>query len=191
MRIATFYAGQKRTWERVKQNQLECIGESHNYFYTFEPIEDAYQWIPIPQHFYPYLPDHPYVKNKNPYSSVDSTLNQWHNIFTSFCLVPNDYDLYIKSRCDIELSGKIDFSKYDINDTNIYIPKGNDHYEGVNDQFCFASYSVMKKYVSVYINHRDIFDSGMQFHPEGFATRNLERQGVNIVRLDITNTIIR
>jgi hypothetical protein len=141
--------------------------------------------------YYPYLPDHPYVANKNPYSSVDSTLNQWCSIFVGSRLVPNTYDYYIKSRPDIQLSGTIDFSEFDFNDTDIYIPSGNDHWDGKNDQFLFGSYSVMKKYFSIYIEHRNIFDSGVRFHPEGFVTENLKRQGVNIVRLNITNTIVR
>lgn len=191
MKVAAFYSGYTRTWDKVQSNQAASIGPCDKYFYTFESPGPCWQWIRIPQHFYPYLPDHPYIKNKNPYSSVDSTLNQWHNQFVGFNLIPNTYDIYVKSRCDIELGGNIDFAQYEINDTNIYIPKHNDHYEGVNDQFAFGSYSVMKKYCSVYINHRDIFDSGMQFHPEGYVTRNMKNLGLNIIRLNITNTIVR
>lgn len=194
MRIAVLYAGFLRTWLACRANQQENIGKADRYFYTFEDPMNLLpheRFVKIPEIYYPYLPDHPYVANKNPYSSVDSTLNQWHNQFINFNLVPNDYDIYVKSRPDIELSGPIDFSQYEINDTNIYIPSGNDHWGGVNDQFAFGSYAVMKKYFSVYINHQYLFAAGHQFHPEGYVTKNLEREGVTIVRLDITNTILR
>lgn len=192
MKIAVLYSGFLRSWEQCKANQLENIGEADHFFYTFEePLPPYKQSIKIPEMYYPHLPEHPYTLNKNPFSSVDSTLNQWHNSFCGFNLVPNDYDVYVRSRCDIQLSGKIDFGAYEINDTNIYIPYGNDHYDGVNDQFAFGSYEVMKKYFSVYINHQYIFAAGVPFHPEGYVTKNLEREGVSIVRLPVTNTIIR
>ncbi len=193
-KIAVLYSGMLRTWAQCKYNQLSMLnGELYPYFYTDERPRDTLfeQFVKIPNHYYPYLPDHPYVKNKNPYSSVDSTLNQWHNQFVNFSLVPDNYDIYVKSRCDIELSGEIDFDKYEINDHQIYIPSGNDHWDGVNDQFAFGSYAVMKKYFSVYVNHQYIFADGMPFHPEGYVTKNLEREGVEIIRLQITNTIVR
>ncbi len=195
MRIAVLYSGFIRTWNQCKINQQNNLftPKTDLFFYTYEKPEsfDGKMFVKIPEVYYPHFIDHPYHKNKNPYSSVDSTFNQWHNQYILFCMVPNDYDVYVKCRPDIELSDKINFNDYEINDTNIYIPYGNDHYDGVNDQMAFGSYSVMKKYFSIYTEHRNIFDSGVQFHPEGYITENLKRQGVNIVRLNITNTIIR
>lgn len=192
MTVAVLYSGFLRSWEQCKANQLENIGMADHFFYTFEQPEVPYtQFIRIPGMYYPYLPEHPYTLNKNPFSSVDSTLNQWHHQYINFCLVPTGYDIYIKSRPDITLSGPIDFSLYPLDDHTIYIPYGNDHYDGVNDQFAFGSYEVMKKYFSVYINHQYIFAAGVPFHPEGYVTKNLEREGVSIVRLPITNTIVR
>jgi hypothetical protein len=193
MRKAILYSGFTRTWGACKQNQLDCIGEGDKYFYTYElPDGDDYvQAIKIPEIYYAPISEHLYMSNKNPYSSIDSPLNAWHNQYVNFCLVPKGYDVYIKSRCDIQLSGTINFDEFEINDTHIYIPSGNDHYNGVNDQFAFGSYEVMKKYFSVYINHRAVFDTGEPFHPESYVTKNLQLLGVNIVRLNITNTILR
>lgn len=193
MRVAVLYAGFLRTWLACSANQYLNIGEADRYFYTFEKPEDTdyKQFIQIPEIYYAPIAEHLYMSNKNPYSSIDSPLNAWHNQYVNFCLVPKGYDVYIKSRCDIQLSGAINFNEFEINDTHIYIPSGNDHWNGKNDQFAFGSYEVMKKYFSVYINHRDIFDTGEPFHPEGYVTKNLQMLGVNIVRLNITNTILR
>jgi hypothetical protein len=193
MRKAILYSGFLRSWNACKQNQLDCIGEGDKYFYTYELPDavDYVQAIQIPEIYYAPIAEHLYMSNKNPFSSIDSPLNSWHNQYVNFCLVPQGYDVYIKSRCDIQLSGTINFNEFDINNTNIYILSGNDHYNGVNDQFAFGSYEIMKKYFSVYVNHRAVFDTGEMFHPEGYVTKNLQMLGVNIIRLNITNTILR
>jgi hypothetical protein len=99
--------------------------------------------------------------------------------------------VYVKSRTDIILGGGINFNDYDINDENIFIPWGNDHCGGVNDQFAFGSHKVMKKYFSVYLEHGNLFREGKTFHTEFYVTENLKKQGVVINRLNITNTIVR
>lgn len=193
MRIAVLYSGYLRTWDACKNNQKDNFytPDTDSFFYTDQEPDSCKQFIKMPGVYYDPIYEHPYMINKNPYSSIDSTLNQWHNQFIGFCIVPNDYDIYVKSRCDIQLSGKIDLRQYEINDTNIYIPHGNDHWGGVNDQFAFGSYTVMKKYYSVYLQHQNIFNGGQQFHPEGYVTKNLEDHGITINRLTVTNNIIR
>jgi hypothetical protein len=194
MKIAVLYSGHLRSWNRVKSNQENSFytPKTDTFFYTYdEPENTKYKsFVRIPGTYY----DQPlsiYDANKNPITCTDNTLQAWHNLFVGFCLVPKTYDVYVKSRCDIELSGKIDFTKYDINDTNIYIPSGNDHFGGKNDQFAFGSYSVMKKYYSIYLEHQNLFRKGLVFHTELYVTENLKAKGVNIIRLDITNLIIR
>lgn len=195
MKIAVLYSGFIRSWNQCRHNQEQNLytPETDSYFYTYtKPENTPYkQFIQIPEIYYPHLPNHPYVATKNPYSSVDGSLNNWHNQFVGFCMMQKEYDIYIKSRCDIILSGKINFEHYLIDDKNIYIPYGHDHWNGVNDQLAFGSYNVMKKYFSVYVEHQWIFDSGLQFHPENYVRENLERLGVTINRLNITNDIIR
>ncbi len=194
MRVAVLYSGHLRSWDKVKENQKDSFytDDTDLFFYTYKTPKGTpfKQFVKIPGTYYDQVVQ-AYDSNKNPVTCTDNTLQAWHNLFVGFCLAPNDYDVYVKSRCDIELSGKIDFSQYDINDTNIYIPSGNDHCGGVNDQFAFGSYSVMKKYYSIYLEHQNLFNSGLTFHTEYYVTENLKKQGVNIVRLPITNIIIR
>ncbi len=195
MRVAVFYSGALRTLKECWQNQNDTFSayDAQLYFYTYDkPHGVSYrQFIQIPKVFYPDFIDL-YKENMNPISNgVHNTLNQWHNQLTSFCLVPSNYDIYVKSRCDVKIEGKIKFEEYKMNDTDIYIPVGNDHFGGVNDQFAFGSYEVMKKYCSVYLNHAKIFARGVCFHTELYVKENLQDLGVNIVRIQPSTHIVR
>lgn len=164
------------------------------FFYTYtEPLNTKYKrFIEISGTFY--------GGNSSLYDGFKVTgttdaykvLWAWHNQFINFCLTPLGYDVYVKSRCDITLSDKVAFERYYYDDGTVYIPEGNDFAPGaVNDQFAFGNYESMKKYFSVYLNHERLFDSGVQFHPETYLAENMRRLGVNIVRIPITNTIVR
>jgi hypothetical protein len=193
MKIAILYSGHIRTFEQCFINQQENLltENSDLYFYTYTNPEVPYkQFIQIPGTYYDGLV-HDYDSNKNPITSTDNTLQSWHNLFVGFCLVPVNYDVYVKSRCDIILSGKIDYSQYPMIDNTVYIPLGNDHCGGLNDQLAFGNYMSMKKYYSVYLEHLKMFQDGLTFHTEYYVTKNLERKGVNIVRIPVTNYIVR
>jgi hypothetical protein len=196
MRMAVLYSGHLRTWGVCQPNQQDSFytEDTDAYFYTYdEPQNTKYkQFIQIKGTYYAKNIEE-YEINKH-YSTISAKniLWAWHNQFIGFCLVPMDYDVYIKSRCDITLSGKIDFNKYEINNKNIYIPGGQDYLPGaINDQFAFGSYDVMKKYFGLYLNHMDLYRAGFVFHPETYVLQNLIRQGIDIIRMDITNDTIR
>jgi hypothetical protein len=193
MNVAVLYSGHLRTWNACRQNQIDNFytPTTETYFYTYDEPETPYKQFNKIQGTYYTEPLDWYNSNKNPVTCTDNTLQAWHNLFIGFCLVPHNYDVYVKSRTDIVLSGKINFEDYNIDDTNIYIPYGNDHCGGVNDQFAFGSYKVMKKYYSVYLEHGNLFREGKTFHTEFYVTENLKKQGVVINRLNITNTILR
>jgi hypothetical protein len=194
MKIAIIYSGHIRTWEQCKTNHENNLAtnDCDLYFYTYtHPDNTTYkQFIQIPGTYYDGV-IHDYDSNKNPVTSTDNTIQSWHNLFVSFCLVPMGYDVYVKSRCDITFSGKIDFSSYPIIDDVVYVPVGNDYCGGVNDQFAFGNYMSMKKYYSVYLEHYKMFQDGLTFHTEFYVTKNLERKGVKIIRIPITNYIQR
>jgi hypothetical protein len=166
------------------------------FFYTHEPPEVnlteniTHSFIQIPGHFYlPAGPTHKFMTRKRPEASIDSTLNQWHNMYIGFCTVPQTFDVYVRMRPDIMFGGKINFEAYDYNN-KIYIPEGND-YGGINDQFAFGNYEVMKKYFSLYINHQELWDDGVTFHTETMQLANLRKQGVEIIRIPITEYVLR
>lgn len=194
MKIAVLYSGHIRTWDKCQENQKHSFFTDNTdlFFYTYTKPEntDYKQFIQIPGTYYD-KPLNWYDSNKNPITCTDNTLQSWHNLFIGFCLVPMDYDVYVKSRCDIVLNKKIDFEKFDYSGNNIYIPVGNDHCGGINDQFAFGSYKVMKDYYSIYLEHQNLFKDGLTFHTEFYVTENLKRKNINIVRLGVTNLIIR
>jgi hypothetical protein len=194
MKVAVLYSGQIRTWNQCKANQEANLftPETDLFFHTYtEPENTNYkQFVKIPGDYFGREVDQLYP-NRNPVSTPLEVIQPWLNSFIGFCIVPQDYDIYVRSRCDIELSGKINFEDYVINDTEIYIPSGNDYWGGVNDQFAFGNYKVMKTYFSIFIEFQNIYRDGVQFHPETYVTENLKRHGIHINRLSITNTILR
>ena len=184
MKIAIIYTGQERTWQDCKANHhlnLWCE-DAGIYFHTVERLSpgDYYQ-----------LTDHPYNENKEPETIIASTLNQWHNNFIGFSIVPKDYDVYVRVRPDIMLTDKINFEQYDYSGKNIYIPSGHNYRDGINDQLAFGNYEVMKTYYSVYLNHPEMFTSGLKFHTEKYTTENLKRNGIIINRINIETQIVR
>lgn len=192
MKIAVLYAGDIRTWNNCRENQLRNIsGDKDLYFYTYtEPENTPYkQFRQAPA--WNGIWDDRYKDNQHPWIDTARVLQIWKNLYTGFCLVSDPYDVYVKSRCDIELSGRINFEEYDIPSGKIFIPKGEDYEDGVNDQFAFGNYSSMEKYFNVYLNHPQLYSSGLRFHTEYYVLKNLERQGVVIERINITNKIIR
>jgi hypothetical protein len=193
-KVALIYTGHLRTWDKCKDNHYKNIitGNCKLFWHTYEANPGQWYCTQIAGEYYKIEPGtHRYDAHRRPETSVANTLNQWHNNFVGFAIVPNYFDVYVRMRADITFSGKIDFDSYDYSGNNIYIPQGHNYYDGVNDQMAFGSYEVMKKYYSVYLHHLEIYQTGKIFHTEGYVTENLKRQGVNIVRLPIDNYVIR
>jgi len=194
VKVAVLYSGALRTWDECRENQINNILTEgvDSYFYTDEePKGIKYtQYVQIPERYYNEI-DHRYDADKNPITNTSNTLGMWHNMFVGWCLVPKTYDVYVKSRCDIILSQKINFELFDVSGNDIYIPIEGDFCGGVNDRFAIGNYEIMKKYFSIYIEHQNLFQSGLTFHTEYYLTENLKRKGVNIIRFSIKDTIIR
>jgi hypothetical protein len=210
LKIALIYTGQLRTWELCRHNHAENIytKDCSMYWHTYEEPDvktvmssdnlekysiDGFRWhfVKVPEPFYPDpFKEHKYAARKRPETSVYQTLGQWHTNFIGFCLVPRGYDVYVRIRPDIKFNGRLDFTQYDYTGNNIYIPEGND-YGGVNDQFAFGNYDVMKAYYSVYLNCHQLWEDGVEFHSEGMQQSNLNRQQINIVRMNPQVNILR
>jgi hypothetical protein len=194
MKIAILYSGALRTWNEVRENHENNLftPDCDLFFYTDEEPENTKykQYIQIPERYYD-VPDGRYDSNKNPITNTANTLGMWHNMFIGWCLVPKGYDVYVKARCDSKLNKKIDFLYYDYSGNNIYIPVEGDFCGGVNDRFAFGNYDVMKKYFSIYIEHQNLFQQGLVFHTEYYLTENMKRKMLNIIRIPVTDSIIR
>lgn len=177
MTRAIIYSGFLRSWESVKANHIENIYGDHCCVYM-EP-EDKMQ---------PQLTNHSPALHLNAAgeTSIINTLNQWRNRKAAFNLTEKDFGIYVIARTDIRFSGPIDFN---IQPGKIYIPSGNDHRDGINDQFAFGDYDVMKWYCDLYDHYRDYFNGGLIFHPETYLKHHL--RGIEVIRIPQTNEIVR
>ncbi len=197
MRFAIIYSGQLRTWNRCKENHRTQLWDRHCalHFHTTEKPEDfgrPFSYYPSDEVFFEPMLDHEFNKNKRPETTIHSSWNQWMINYNAFQAVPKDYDVYVRCRTDIEFDEPFYLRNYEPKDfegKKIYIPRDCD-YGGVNDQFAFGGYEVMKAYYDVWHTHQQLFEDGVEFHSEGMQKANLEKAGAEIIRLK-TFAVIR
>jgi hypothetical protein len=197
-KTALVYTGLLRSWQQCKGNHYENLWIGNNvdfHFYTddnpmkyFEPREsqmvyDKINWVGDEHvNWYPDpFKDHRYATRKAPENTVYQTYRQWRANYIGFAMVPQGYDIYCRVRPDIVLNGKLNFADFDCSGNRIYIPQGMD-YGGINDQFAFGNYEVMKIYYSVFENVHELWHEGAIFHSETMQLKNLQKHGVEIVR---------
>lgn len=201
MRVSLNYTGFLRSWQQCKGNHYDnvWVNKPDFYFYTesdpfrlleerelkliMEPgIKAKFNQDQNPVFYPDPFQHHRYHERKVPENTYYQTMRQWHCGFIGFCLIPQGYDIYVRIRPDIVLSGPINFADYDCSGKTIYIPQGND-FGGINDQFAFGNHEVMKIYYSIYQTHHELWHEGATFHSEGMQLANLNKHGVNIVRI--------
>lgn len=199
-RVAFSYTGYLRTWKYCATNHWAYLFKGHDvdaYFYTYEDPEirvndehgnssliPVHQFTKCPHPFYddPFAP-HRFDSNCAGETKPHQALNMMHNNLVGFSLIPKGYDIYVRVRPDMNFNGPLNFNEYDIQPNTVYIPKGMD-YRGINDQFAFGDYDSMRKYFSVYLNAELLHSEGNLFNSEVFHLANLNKLGVNIVRIE-------
>lgn len=188
MNVQHLYTGLLSYFARCEENH-DQNAPGNRFFYTdLKPENPAHTWVHCRPIFYDI-----YEKNKEVYprkadeTSVQNCWNMWHNIFVGFSMLPKDADIYVRNRTDIVLSGPCNFEQYDTTRRAVFIPSGNDYWHGINDQFAFGSYEVMKAYCSLYLSVQKYYDAGTLFHPESMLKKHLDTMEIEIVRLPITN----
>lgn len=186
-KTALVYTGLLRSWQQCKGNHREYLWngiQTDLFFYTDNDpelvdcqwIKDEHvNWYPDP------FKDHRYATRKAPENTVYQTYRQWRANYIGFAMVPQGYDIYCRVRPDTVLNGKLNFADFDCSGKRIYIPQGMD-YGGINDQFAFGNYEVMKIYYSVFENVHELWHEGAIFHSETMQLKNLQKHGVEIVR---------
>jgi uridine kinase len=94
----------------------------------------------------PSIPDSFTQKQKN-------YIIQWYRIQKCFQFIPNEYELIIRIRPDVDFtippSSFIDILKT-CNENKIYIPEGYDEQSTINDQIAIGNFNAMKIYCSLF-----------------------------------------
>jgi hypothetical protein len=100
------------------------------------------------------------------------------------------YDVVVSLRLDVIYHNKFDYG--DLADNTIYIPHGNDHYIGINDQVAWGVIEVMQKYNSIFSNIIYLIEQGLSIpHPESLTLANLLYYNINIQRVNLSHIIVR
>jgi len=103
------------------------------------------------------------------------------------------YDLIINYRMDTFAFNKLDYNWFiNSNENNIYIPLGDDHgILCVNDQMAFGNMNVMEKYFSIYNNINEYLQEGCRFVGEDLVYHCIQKNNINLIRLNHKQGIIR
>lgn len=209
MKIAIIYSGFLRNWNGLlKHNNMYLFtGETDLFFYTYDTPTNApikrFIKIPTPtdvDSVYYGLEYYTRVKDRHPDNSVylprekggehGNVLQQWHNNFMAFNIVPENYDVYVRSRGDVMIHGKIDFHKYDYSKKVLYCTTAVD-WGGLNDQFAFGNYEVMKWYYSLYLEYFKKNGYLVPYYPEHSLLAHIQEGGIEIVRIKAEHTLAR
>ena len=98
------------------------------------------------------------------------------------------YDVIISLRIDLVFQNSFDFNN--LLDNTIYIPAGNDWWDGINDQLAYGKIDVMKKYNS--INPVNLLEQKLTVpHPERLTLANINFHKLEIKRVNLNDDIDR
>lgn len=184
MTVCMIYSGWLRTWELCRQNHADMLNPRPAYEVHYSELEYDLS---------PYAPEDwaEYYTNKAPENQPENTINMWHNMYAAWKMAPEGFDCYVRNRYDIVIEQPINFAEYEMRPDVVYIPVGNDFWEGVNDQFAFGGRAAMGAYFSVYLDHPRHFAAGKMFHSESYLKHTLDMRGISVVRVPVANRIIR
>jgi hypothetical protein len=77
---------------------------------------------------------------------------QWHSVQKAFDFVlsqEEQYDVYVRMRCDLFPAGKMEFDWNSYDENTVYVPF-NAPFGGINDRFAFGSKRAMRIYSNFY-----------------------------------------
>jgi hypothetical protein len=185
--------GQLRTWNQVKDNIIQnIIGDNTDVFFVCD--EDLsipninHEIIKEPQSFYDESILQLFHSRKNHETSVENCVNMFYKIMKCNDLkiqYENNhnfkYDTVVRLRTDTPFQKPIIFSEHK---DKIFIPNNLD-FGGLCDRFAYGPSDLMDKFCNLFINIKQYFDEGCQFHPETILKYHCDKLGLNIVRQDV------
>lgn len=181
MRKIFLYAGQYRTFGECLPNHIEMLGEPDEmHYYNTSNIPDLFNVE---------------ESRKAPETKPNNVFNNWYNRLK---LQPHIKEgaIHVILRPDVWLNEPIDLQKLSQSESfsnNAYIPTGNDWRDGVNDQLAICGEQAARAYCGLYHWSKVIYNNypNILFHPETYLTYNLQKNGVNIIRIPQTNILKR
>ena len=128
--------------------------------------------------------------------NIRNRVSMFYNLKSAVDLVPRgDYDIILYARSDMMCAEDIDLSaavKHQDRDNVDFIPNGENHCGGINDQLAFGTPTAMFKYsrigdnIETYIAHGIIDDS---VHPETALRAHICCIGLGVQRFDLNYSL--
>lgn len=128
-------------------------------------------------------------------TSLSNMTCHFINKYRVFCLLEHyikvqdvKYDVILSLRIDLNIEDKFDFR--DIEENTIYIPLGEDHRGGLNDQLAYGNLDVMKKYSCIIFNATRLLEERLSIlHPESLVKANIVSNNINVKRFQLRYNI--
>lgn len=198
MKVAIFFSGRVKGFEGVKKHLIlfkekysadfyvSCGSHNESYSKFIEEFDidenkRKFEEVKIPKEFFTF--------RKATETKIENCSSMFYHNKSCIELIEKsgiNYDVIVKYRADVNSDSVLELK---VEENTIYIPNGND-FGGLNDQIAYGDLCSMKKYCAVWDNIPKICNDGHKFHPETLVSRNIEREKVNIARINFSWDLI-
>jgi hypothetical protein len=173
MNVAICISGNKRTFDKLKQNiKNNLINDSNKIFAVLDEQIDLdinrSLYFKEQKLFTDYIDK--FNNQKRPETPVNNVLQMFYRIYKCSQLKKEyenekniKFDIVARFRPDLEFLNKVNF-KF-LNDNEIVIPSEY-NLDGICDQFFYSNSKTYDKISELYLNISNYIDEGCLFHPE-------------------------
>lgn len=199
MNIAICISGNKRTFDKLKQNiENNLINDSNIIFAVLdEQVDldiDRALYFQEQKLFTDYIDK--FNNQKRPETPVNNVLQMFYRIYKCGQLKKEyenekniEFDIVVRLRPDLEFLNKVCF-KF-LNDNEIAIPSEY-NFGGICDQFFYSNSKTYDKISELYLNISNYIDEGCAFHPESLLLHHCCKHDIKpIIQEDLKFTINR
>ena len=185
MNIAICISGNKRTFDKLKQNiENNLINDSNIIFAVLdEQVDldiDRALYFQEQKLFTDYIDK--FNNQKRPETPVNNVLQMFYRIYKCGQLKKEyenekniKFDIVVRLRPDLEFLNKVDF-KF-LNDNEIAIPSEY-NFGGICDQFFYSNSKTYDKISELYLNISNYIDEGCAFHPETLLLHHCHKHDI-------------
>jgi hypothetical protein len=204
MKIAVLFSGRVYKFGAHYNNIMENVVQDHDadFYLSHSPelneetevelFKELYKPVavcndPIPDFNFEQYPliDELYTKRRN----VVSMFYNRKRVFELMKEYGKLYDCIVSYRLDLFSYSKIDYSNLD---QSIYIPEGQDHFGGINDQVAHGTYEPMSIYMNLFDSMKKYLDEKKTiFFPELLNKCHLFENNICVIRKLYNYKIVR